>query len=284
MNYLAVGFLNASSSILRSLNFNQNLTNNIQTQLSTNKKILDPALQGVVTRLSSQVTCYTAAQSNIAKAENVLNVASTGLSSIAKILTQMQGLASKAHDSTTTTSDRAKLNQTFQSLLKQINSTANNSKIDGTGILASGSNNLAIQTGITVSDTTTITGAPSTTKNLFKNIQPTIGVGTPPTSFNAISSSAQLTLDGVTVGNIPAGANAQQQGVNIAAAINLVSSQTGVTANADTTTGAVTLIAVNGSDIVMGTGWNQIGSGLGLGYSGSSLTGVPPTYFSSGGF
>ena len=124
MNPLTAGSSNASSGILSSLSSNQNLTNDIQTQLSTNKKILDPAQQGVVTRLSSQVTSYSAAHNNIAKAQNVLNVATTGLKSIASLLTQMQDLANKASDATMTTADSAKLAQTFNSLLKQLDSAA----------------------------------------------------------------------------------------------------------------------------------------------------------------
>ena len=56
MNPLTAGSSNASTSILSSLSTNQSKTNDIQTQLSTNRKILDPAQQGVVTRLGSQVT------------------------------------------------------------------------------------------------------------------------------------------------------------------------------------------------------------------------------------
>ena len=95
INSLTAGSLTAGSNILSSLSGNSSTINNIQTQLSTNKKTLDPAQQGVVTRLTSQVTSFGAAHNNIAKAQNVLNVAKTGLYSIAKILTQMQDLANK---------------------------------------------------------------------------------------------------------------------------------------------------------------------------------------------
>ena len=156
MNPLTAGSSNASSGILSSLSSNQSLTNNIQLQLSTNKKILDPAQQGVVTRLSSQVTSFAAAHNNIAKAQNVLNVASTGLKSISSLLTQMQDLANKASDSTMTTTDAAKLQQTFTHLLSQVTSTATNSKVDSVGLLSNSSSTLAIQTGLTTADTTSI--------------------------------------------------------------------------------------------------------------------------------
>ncbi|RIZ67129.1 MAG: hypothetical protein D0531_00965 [Methylococcales bacterium] len=166
MNPLTAGTSNAGSGILQSLGSNQNSINDIQTQLSTNKKILDPAQQGVVTRLQSQVTSFAAAHDNIAKAQNVLNVASTGLQSISSLLTQMQDLANKANDATMTSTDAAKLNQTFQHLLAQVQSTATNSKVDSVGLLVNTATQLAIQTGLTTADITNISTVSSDTTTL----------------------------------------------------------------------------------------------------------------------
>ena len=195
MNPLTAGSSNASSGILSSLSSNQNLTNDIQTQLSTNKKILDPAQQGVVTRLSSQVTSYSAAHNNIAKAQNVLNVATTGLKSIASLLTQMQDLANKASDATMTTADSAKLAQTFNSLLKQLDSAAKNSTIDGTGLIASSTNTaLTIQTGLTTSDTTDISVVSSDSTSLSINAAKIDSA----TDAQAAIASLQTALDKVS--------------------------------------------------------------------------------------
>jgi flagellin len=187
MNPLTAGTSNASSGILQSLNSNQSLTNDIQQQLSSNKKILDPAQQGVVTRLASQVTSYGAAHNNIAKAQNVLNVASTGLKSIASLLTQMQDLANKANDATMTTNDAAKLAQTFASLLKQVDSTAKASKVDGTGLLSTAVTQLAIQTGLTASDTTSINTVNSDISSLAIS---TLAIGTATGAAAAITALA----------------------------------------------------------------------------------------------
>ncbi len=168
INSLTSGSSTAQSGILGSLSSNSNSIANIQLQLSTNKKILDPAQQGVVTRLSSQVTGFAAAHNNIAKAQNVLNVAATGLSSISNLLTQMQDLANKANDATMQDTDRAKLQKTFQHLLDQITSVSTSSKVDNTGLLDSGSADLVIQTGLTTatSDQTTISAVKADTSTL----------------------------------------------------------------------------------------------------------------------
>ena len=194
MNPLTAGSSSASSGVLSSLSKNQSLTTDIQTQLSTNKKILDPAQQGVVTRLGSQVTSFGASHNNIAKAQNVLNVASTGLKSIANILTQMQDLANKASDATMTTTDSAKLAQTFASLLKQLDSTAANTKIDGTGILKQSASALTIQTGLTTDDTTEIQGVASDSSTL--NIDASIISSA--SDAQAAVAALQLALDSVS--------------------------------------------------------------------------------------
>jgi len=167
MNPLTSGAANSGSTILSSLGNNSSLITSIQNQLSTNKKTLDPAQQGVVTRLNSQVTSYAAADKNIQKAQNVLSVTATGLSSISSLLTQMQDLANKASDATMTKDDAAKLNQTFQSLLKQVTTTASKSIIDSVGLLGPGSHDLEIQTGLSSDDITKISGVNSTAADLI---------------------------------------------------------------------------------------------------------------------
>ncbi len=156
MNPLTAGSSNAASNILGSLGNNSSLITSIQTQLSTNQKILDPAQQGVVTRLNSQVASFNAAHNNINKAQNVLSVASTGLKSIASLITQMQELANKANSPTMTDDDRTKLNDTFTGLLTQLSNTAENTLIDGSGLLGASATDLSIQTGLDTTDATVI--------------------------------------------------------------------------------------------------------------------------------
>ena len=57
------------------------------------------------------------------------------------------------------------------------------------------------------------------------------------------------TVNGVNVGAIAAGTDAIGSGANVAAAFNLVSAQSGVTASSDATSGAVTFTAADGRNI-----------------------------------
>ncbi|NCN72123.1 MAG: flagellin, partial [Betaproteobacteria bacterium] len=59
--------------------------------------------------------------------------------------------------------------------------------------------------------------------------------GAAATAFSGVTTGATTTINGIQVGTIAAGTDAIGQGANTAAAINLVSSQTGVTATADNT-------------------------------------------------
>ena len=81
--------------------------------------------------------------------------------------------------------------------------------------------------------------------------QPTTLAGSAPAANGAIAAGA-LTINGIDVGAVADGGTVAVQGANVAAAINLLSSQTGVTATADATTGAVALTAADGRDIVVG--------------------------------
>ena len=55
---MSVGTQSVSSSVLNTLTSIQQKTNKLQTELTTNKNILDPAQQGIVTMLKSY-TCLT---------------------------------------------------------------------------------------------------------------------------------------------------------------------------------------------------------------------------------
>jgi flagellin len=76
------------------------------------------------------------------------------------------------------------------------------------------------------------------------------GAGAVATTFGAVAANT-LSINGVNVGAIAAGGDVLGQGANVAASINAISSQTGVIATADATTGAVTLAAADGRDITV---------------------------------
>jgi flagellin len=96
--------------------------------------------------------------------------------------------------------------------------------------------------------------AVSSQSGVTATAQATTTTGIVPTAFAAVTTGATLTVNGIQIGNIAAGGTVVGAGANTAAAINLASAQTGVTASADNT-GTVTLTAADGRDIVLGAGF-----------------------------
>jgi len=70
-----------------------------------------------------------------------------------------------------------------------------------------------------------------------------------------------IRINGVSVGAIAGASSVAGQGANVAAAINLVSGKTGVTATADAITGALVLTAADGRNITLDDGIGDGGAG-----------------------
>jgi len=151
-----------ASTLVGGVNTIQSQINDVQTQLTTGIKDLNPAQQGVVTRLSSQVTGYQSVQTNISQAQNVISVAQTGLSSATNIVQQMQNLANQAATGTLSATDLTNLQTTFASLAAQLTSISNNASVNGANLLNSATG-ITVQTGLTATDTTTVAGVNLTT-------------------------------------------------------------------------------------------------------------------------
>jgi flagellin len=102
--------------------------------------------------------------------------------------------------------------------------------------IAASINSVNNLTGVTASASTTTTSA--TGNALLKN---------------QTLQSGDLVINGIAIGAASGSSNVATQGANVAAAINLVSSQTGVTATSNTGTGALTLTSTTGKNIALTT-------------------------------
>lgn len=90
--------------------------------------------------------------------------------------------------------------------------------------------------------------------------------GSAPTASTGVATAGSFSINGIAVGAIAAGGTPTGEGANTAAAINLISAQSGVTATANATTGAVTLTASDGRDIAVtaATGYTTLTADTGL--------------------
>jgi len=90
------------------------------------------------------------------------------------------------------------------------------------------------------------------------------------TGFATAITAGDVILNGVDLGAVDAASDAAERGSQMAAAINAVSDQTGVTATFSTSTGAVELTAVDGRNIVLTTLTSASTGVTGLAYGGDN--------------
>jgi flagellin-like hook-associated protein FlgL len=152
-----------ASTLSTAVNDTQSSIVDIQKQLAAGKKTLNPAENGVITRLSAQSSGYATVVDNIVAARNVINVAQSGLTSIASIITQMKNLATQAASVGLTDSDRESLQVTFSNLATQVGNLGTSASVNGNNLLAG--TDLTVRTDIDGSGvpTTTISASDITT-------------------------------------------------------------------------------------------------------------------------
>lgn len=155
-----------SNSILSSVHRVDNRMAVVNHQLTTGKRDLNAAEEGMVTRLNADIAGFSTAGDNITKTRNVIDVAQTALSSVADILSEMKNLASQASDGTTSAGDKDKLHETFNALLSQIDDLVSSAEIDGVNLVKSGASDIDTQVGLASTDVFTIGAQASDTASL----------------------------------------------------------------------------------------------------------------------
>jgi flagellin-like hook-associated protein FlgL len=124
----------------------------VQTQLATGKRNLNAAESGQVTRLTTQVTGYKQAGSNISNAVNSLTVGQTALNSMNSLLQQMAQIATQASNAGLSASDTTALQATYASLATQVNNIASGTTLNGTDVFAA----MTVKSGPNSTDTISI--------------------------------------------------------------------------------------------------------------------------------
>lgn len=142
--------------IISSVKRVDNRMTDVNQMLTTGKNILGAAEQGIVTRLNADIAGFDAATSNITKAGSVVDVSLAALESVADILTEMKKLATKSADDATSANDKDKLQETFNSLLSQVDDLVDSAEIDGINLVNSTAADIDIQVGLEAADTFTI--------------------------------------------------------------------------------------------------------------------------------
>lgn len=232
-------------------------------QLSTGSRINsakdDAAGLAIATRMTSDINGYGVAVQNSNQGMNMAQTADGALNNVSSILQTMRQLAVQSSNGTMTASNRQATQAEYKQLSNQIDSIAQTTTSNGISLLNGTAGNIVLQTGVNQGNTMTMSIGSVQTKDIgigslasLTSIQTPIDPAAATPVVPKAMTAGDLLINGVQVGPSLASndsssfALASASSIAKAAAINLVSAQSGVTATVDPT-------VVQGSAMTAGT-------------------------------
>jgi len=209
----------------------------------------DPAGLAIADGMQAQLSGLNQATSNANDGVSMLQTADGGYASTGSILQTMRGLAVEAANGTMSTTDLAATQTEMTQLQNEIQQIATTTQYNGINLLDGSLTNVQFQVGANAGQTITMGLGNAQSSSIGTNIYNTNDtaqsgaesaantpvVGASPVA-NGVAASAAITIVGKTSQTITANATAGEQISAIAASINQVTAQTGVTASASTST------------------------------------------------
>ena len=291
----------SSLNAQRNLNASQSsLTTSLQ-RLSSGMRINsakdDAAGLSISERFTAQIRGTEQASRNANDGISLAQTAEGALSEIGNNLQRMRELAVQASNATNSDSDRAAINNEVQALSTEIDRVAQNSAFNGTKLLDGSftAKNFQVGANNAASDSIQITAISSARTSALGGVSGANYASVTGAATTTALAAGDVTLNGIQVGASTAGSAAGQSAASaysIAAAINAVSGQSGVTASAQETSvvgaapaasGAITAntFSINGVNVgAVAAGGNAVGQGANVAASInaiSSQTGVIAT-------
>ena len=209
----------------------------------------------MASRLTSEINLLSAAGRNIRDGSSALQTADGGLAQITNVLQHIQVLAIQAATDALSSSSRTALNNESFQMVSVIDRMVSTIKFNNMKLLDGSfqSKNIQIGAGNTASDQMSLSIVNSDSYGLGLSSSSTQGTGS--TVGSTALASGALTINGTAIG---AGGSASAK--DVAAAINLQSATTGVTATARATVSTAATPASSGvaSVINLGSGNGQL--------------------------
>lgn len=217
----------------------QTQIDSINTELQAGKKTISTSQQAQVTILSARAVKYSTAHTNITQAKSVIGVATTGLSSIATQLQQMQRLVNQASAPGMSNTDYMTVNTQFQKMMVDLGGYAVKATLNGTNLL-SGTAVLNVKSGI---DSTT----KSTTLVMPINIMGMIRVGSLSNAALDTQSNVAAAADAIRAA-MSMVSNGQAQLKQSLKTLTTIQSSSSAVAQADQAT-ITSIQGINASDL-----------------------------------
>ena len=225
-----------SLSSQRNLNMSQNSLQVSLQRLSSGLRINsakdDAAGLAISTRMTSQITGLNQAARNANDGISLAQTAEGALAESANLLQRIRELSVQSANATNSASDRKSINSEVQQLLSEMQRIAVTTQFNGQQIIDGNFTGAQFQVGANANQTILVNVGNAQTSNLgsYQVSDSAAGTTTAVAGTGAALIGGDLTLNGVDVGSSTSGSVQ-----DIAAAINGVTSQTGVTATATST-------------------------------------------------
>lgn len=230
----------------------------LSSGLRINSASDDAAGLAISSRMSSQINGLSVATRNANDGISLVQTADGAMGNISDQLQRMRDLAVQSANGTNTASDRQALQKEVNSLIKQVDSTADTTSFNGQKLLDGSFNNKSFQVGSNQGETIDISSIGNMKSTaLFANngnYQYNTSVNSTATGTAGLTGSGDLTINGFNVGPTTAdgvsSTESSSSAIAMANAINAQSGSTGVTATANATviTGSVAS-TTNGYDL-----------------------------------
>jgi flagellin len=241
----------------------------------------DAAGLAISQRFTAQIRGLSAATRNAQDAVSLTQTAEGALGSVQSNLQRMRELAVQASNGTNTQADRDALNNEYTQLKDEIQRVAVQTKFAGSTLL-DGSFNASFQVGANVGESIEITEIANVQVAAlggeYERYTSTIAAADL-TEYDTAIAAGDVLIDDVDIGAISAAGSTQERAGQLVEAINRVSSQTGVSAFYNSSTGDLTLSKDGGQFTVTGgaddatiAGWDNDDFG-----TATTTTGVAET-------
>jgi len=248
-----------------SLNAQRNLTSSSASlatsieRLSSGSRINsakdDAAGLAISERFTTQIRGMNQAARNANDGISLAQTAEGALGEIGNNLQRIRELAVQSRNATNSTSDRAALNAEVSQLKSEIQRVSEQTSFNGTNLLDGSFTDQVFQVGANQGQTITVSSLANAGIDALGSWTSLPTTGATVTGAAPVAgalAAGDLTINGFDVGPVVAGAGAPAQGAAVAAAINTVTAQSGVTAAANATTGVITLTSSGAAAIVVG--------------------------------
>ena len=266
------------NSNIMSLNAQRNLSNTgadlatslqrLSSGLRINSAKDDAAGLAISERFTTQIRGMDQAARNANDGISLAQTAEGAMGEIGNNLQRIRELAVQSRNATNSASDREALNKEAQQLKAEIDRVATQTSFNGVKLLDGSFQDQTFQVGANQGETINISGivdassaALGTWTSVDTTTYTTSVAGAAPTADTDLAAG-DLTINGVDIGAVTGDSTAALQGAAVATAINLKTSETGVTATADGSTGIITLTSTSEEGITVGGADSATGAGL----------------------